>query len=98
MNQVCIRSFNNNKPATPRAKRSASPIEALKSSSQRPSSANLISKCLYKIIGEAPRCHGSLSKKITNLEKRQDQWKERALIWDKEKKAYQSTLENVRFK
>lgn len=95
MSSFFIQQSTNAKPITPRAKGSISPTEAMKSSSARPSSANLISKCLYKIIGGVPKCHGGLSKKITNLEKKQDQWRERAMIWDKEKKTYKIALENV---
>lgn len=85
------------KTATPKEKRSQSPGSCRKSVSSRPSSAGLINKCLYKLIGEPPKCHGNLSKRVESLEKKQDLWKERAHVWEKEKKTYQAAMENVSF-
>ena len=60
---------SNYKTATPDRRSRSS---AIKNNSARPSSAKMISKCLYKLIGENPKCHGQLSKKIVNLEKKQE--------------------------
>lgn len=86
------------KPGTPRGKRAVSPIEGQRNFSVRPSSAKLISRCLYKIIGDTPKCHGNIMRKIDNLEKKQEMWRERAQVWDREKRNYQMTLECVFFK
>ena len=83
------------KTATPKERRSRSPATGIKSGSGRPSSARLINKCLYKIIGEIPKCHGRLSKRVENLEKKQDLWRERSQVWEKERKSYQIAIENV---
>ena len=83
------------KTATPKDKRSQSPGSCKKSASVRPSSAKLINKCLYRLIGDTPKCNGNLSKRIENLEKKQDLWKERAHVWEKEKKTYQVAMESV---
>jgi signal-transduction protein with cAMP-binding, CBS, and nucleotidyltransferase domain len=50
------------------------------------------------MIGETPKCHGNIMRKIDNLEKKQEMWRERAQVWDREKRNYQMTLECVFFK
>jgi hypothetical protein len=84
------------KNSTPKERRSQSPA-TIKNSSLRPNSARLVSKCLYKLIGEIPKSHGHLSKRIENLEKKQDQWRERAHVWNKQRKTLKNALENVKF-
>jgi hypothetical protein len=95
MSMHSMRSNNNGKPATPKNKSSHSPTDLAKSSIARPNSANLITKCLYRMIGDSHKCHGNVAKKLESLEKDQDQWRERAAQWEKEKKSYKSALENA---
>ena len=83
------------KPATPKVKRVNSP-ETLQKTLSRPGSASLINKCLHRLIGDVPKCHGNLSRKVENLEKINVKGKERAQAWEKEKKSYMQAIENVR--
>jgi hypothetical protein len=93
-------SFHENsfhKPATPKVKRSQSPDSNQKNLT-RPGSASLINKCLYRLIGEVPKCHGKLSRKAENLEKNQEKWKIKAQAWNREKRGYIQAIENVIFR
>ena len=89
------KSSNNIKTATPKAGRNSSPARLIRNFSARATSAKLISKCLYHTPGSIANSSGKLVKRVENLEKKQELWKERAIVWDKERKSYQKTLTNV---
>ena len=83
------------KTATSKVARNSSPARFSQKFSARANSAKLISKCMDKITSEVPRSQGRLVKRVETLEKKQELWKERASVWDKERKSFQKAINNV---
>lgn len=81
--------------ATPKVQRSSTPGCKKISISSRTNSAKHISKCFYRACPPLQGSEGRLLKRVENLEKKQEQWKERASVWDKERRSYQKAIENV---
>ncbi|OMJ65697.1 hypothetical protein SteCoe_37765 [Stentor coeruleus] len=81
--------------ATPKVQRSSTPGCKKISISSRTNSAKNISKCFYRICPSIQGSKGILSKRVENLEKKQEQWKERASVWEKERRSYQKAIENI---
>ena len=82
-------------PATPKVQRHSTPARCKSKASSRATSAKLISRCAYKLISPVPGSQGKLIKRVENLEKKQELWRERATVWEKERRSYKKAIDNV---
>lgn len=84
------------KTATPKACRKTS-IGQSNKITNRANSVKLMTKCFYRVSPEVPYSNVKLVKRVENLEKKQELWKERANVWEKERKNFKKTINNVKF-
>ncbi|CAG9336001.1 unnamed protein product [Blepharisma stoltei] len=79
---------------TPKSTRSFSPSFIVKHSSEKTSPAVRSRSRCHRKPSPPQMSEQDLNKKIEHLEKQQKMWKERALVWDKEKRFLLKQLEN----
>ena len=83
--------------ATPKVMRSSTPICSRSKMTPRVNSERLIPKSTFRSLSQKNCSQKKLVKKVENLEKKQELWRERANVWDKERKTYKKALDNVNF-
>jgi hypothetical protein len=82
--------------ATPKGLRSSTPNGNRSKMTSRINSERVIPKSTFRSSSQKTSSQSKLVKKVENLEKKQELWKERANVWDKERRTYKKALENVK--
>lgn len=81
--------------ATPKGPRSTTPGCNRSKMTTHLNSARVVSKSTFRIPSPNLRSQSKLTKKVENLEKKEEMWRERATVWEKERKTYQKALSSV---